>query len=137
MGLRKHVIVLGVVAWTQLWVGCSPNEATHSRVLAGRLRSLYQDWARDGRPENVDTDNYITASKDDYLVFTNVVAVGTNLFHCRFAVRSPGRFARPGVLAISDEGVILWVGDKGGDVIVAPDKADPMSSVFRLPSKAP
>jgi hypothetical protein len=53
-------------------------------------------------------------------VFTNVVTSTNVIFHCRFAARRPSWPA--GVLAITDEGILVWVRDKDGKVTVSPEK---------------
>jgi len=108
-------------------IGCERSDTKQARILAPRLRHLYQSWAADGRPDPIDTAKYITSSTDRYHVFTNVVTVASNVFHCRFAVRAASRFTTPGVLAITDERVILWVGDNSGEVTVAPETKQPFN----------
>jgi len=109
-------------------VGCEPTERTHARTLGGQLRYLYQQWSKEGRPASFQLTNYITSisdtnsTPDRFIVFTNTVSTEGSVYHCRFAVRSSpgGRFWKPGVLAISDEGVLLWIADDG-KIVVAPD----------------
>ena len=122
---KKFNALVAVTVFCLAMIGCERSDTKHARALAPTLRHLYQSWASDGRPESVDTAKYITSSSDIYTAFTNVVTVASNVYHCRFGVRSPNRFSTPGVLAITDEGVILWVGEKAGDVIVAPETTRP------------
>ena len=110
-------------------VGCEPTERTHARILGGQLKYLYQEWSKQGGPTVFEPTNYIYnvsstyGTKYQFFVFTNTVNVKPDVFHCRFAVRDPTRFYKPGVVAITDEGVLLWIGDDG-KIIVAPDTKD-------------
>ena len=103
-------------------IGCEEDEQYHARILGGRLRDLYRHWTQEGRPTVFVTTNYFynVRTTNQYFMFTNTVTVQSLLYHCRFAIRDPDRFQAPGVLAIADEGVILWLGD-GGQIVVAPD----------------
>jgi hypothetical protein len=101
--------------------GCQSDDVTHARALSPNLRILYDAWRKEGRPAAFAIDRYLSPSRDNYFVFTNSVAVAGSTYHCRFAVRSPSRFSRPGVLAITDEQVILWIGDSPNDLIASPE----------------
>ncbi len=103
-------------------IGCEPEEQYHARILGGQLKILDQHWREQGRPAVFVVTNYvyIVGSTNQYYMFTNKVDVKGVSYHCRFGVRDPDRFQKPGVLAISDEGVLLWIGDDG-KIDVAPD----------------
>ena len=110
-------------------IGCEPSEKAHARTLGGTLRYVYGEWVKQGRPEAFEPTNYTThisstsGTKYQVFVFTNTVTVKPDVFHCHFAVRDPSRFYKPGLVAITDEGVLLWVGDDG-KIVVAPDKKE-------------
>jgi hypothetical protein len=99
-----------VVVLCVLLVGCT-DDRTHAQIMSGDLRYLYGEWLKAGKPGTFETSNYIAATQSRYMEFTNSLAVGAVTYHCRFAVRSPGRFSKPGVVAITDSGMLFWVGD--------------------------
>lgn len=115
-----------VVFFVVALIGCEPPEKTHASILAGQLRYLYQEWLKQGGPETFQPTNYIYSmsstygAKYQFVVFTNTVISNGIQYHCHFAKRDPTRFKKPGVIAIADEGVILWVGDDG-KIVVAPE----------------
>ena len=116
--------ILWVAFVTVALSGCGPNEQTHARVVGGFLKSVYGEWVKQGRPAQFEPTNYLynasTGNTNQCLVFTNTVKAEGVVYHCRFAIRDETRFIAPGVLAIADGGVLLWVGD-GGNNIAAPD----------------
>lgn len=120
--MRASAVFGAAVLLFMTMTGCEPDEQYHARILGGRLRGLYLDWSKKGRPEDFVTTNYFynVGSSNQYFWFTNTVTVQNNQLHCRFAIRDPRRFQGPGLLAITDEGVLLWVGDDG-KVVLAPD----------------
>ncbi|HXR06284.1 MAG TPA: hypothetical protein VN765_03080 [Candidatus Acidoferrum sp.] len=103
-------------------IGCEQEEQYHARILGGRLRDLYRYWSEQGRPTVFVATNFIynVGTTNQYFFFTNQVDAEGVLYHCRFAIRDPNRFQKPGVLTITDEGVVLWVGDNK-KAVVAPD----------------
>lgn len=123
----KALIVLSTaVLLTVVVIGCSPSEKTHARIVSGDLRYLYREWVKDGRPDNFEPTNYIFdvsstyGTSNQYFVFTNTVSAEGTRFHCRFARRDATRFHKPGIMAISDEGVVLWIA-ADGMIVVAPE----------------
>ncbi len=64
---------------------------------------------------------YRVGSTNQFYMFTSEVDAGGISYRCRFAVRDPDAFSKAGVLATSDQGVVLWLGDDG-TVVVAPNK---------------
>lgn len=99
--------------------GCVQSDTKEALSLAADLRALYGSWAKDGRPEQPNVNAYIHSNRRQFFIYTNVVRVETNYFHCRFGARSQN-LQRKGVLAICDEQVMLWIPDESGEVIVDP-----------------
>lgn len=110
--------VLSVLAFSLH--GCVDSDNREATLLGTDLKSLYRAWLRDGRPEPVDTSKYIWSNARQYFTHTNVVNLGSNVFHCRFGARSTN-FRRQGILAITDEQVLLWLSDDG-KVVVSPER---------------
>ena len=67
-----------------LLVGCEDSDTTEAVYLKADLNTLYRAWAKDGQPEPVDTSKYISSNRRQYFIQTNVVNLGSNVFHCRF-----------------------------------------------------
>ena len=101
--------------------GCVDSDTSEALSLGADLKVLYGKWVEDGRPQLVDVDGYISSNRRRFFVYTNVVQVGSNYFHCEFGARSQN-FRRKGMLVITDEKVLLWIGDKDNEIIVDPQK---------------
>jgi hypothetical protein len=118
---RFSAIVLAVSCFGA--AGCGPgDEQYHAQILGGRLRSLYDRWDQAGRPTDFEPTNYyyVGHTTNQYHTFTNEVHVGGKSYRCRFAIADPSRFQTPGVLAIAEGRVLLWIGEDG-KIVVAPD----------------
>lgn len=105
-----------------LTLGCEPDDQYHARSLGGQLRTLYAKWQSQGRPGEFEITNhfYIGHTTNQAFFFTNAVSVEGVRYTCRFAIRSPDRFRSPGLLVLTDQGVLLWLGDDG-KVVAVPD----------------
>jgi len=111
----------GVIsALSLLLIGCEDSDTTEAVYLKADLNTLYRAWVRDGQPQSVDTSKYISSNRRQYFVHTNVLDFGSNVFHCRFGARS-ANFRRQGILAITDEQVLLWFSDDG-KIVVSPER---------------
>lgn len=75
-----------------------------------------------GRSANFDATKPVWGGGYDYIVFTNRLMVAGHPYHCRFGVRPGIGIMPPGVLAITDEGVVVFIADQDGRVIVSPGK---------------
>src|SRR5688572_546699 len=102
----RHCFTGGVIWGLSLvLVGCVDSDSREATFLGTDLKSLYRAWVKDGQPQPVDTSKYISSNARRYFAHTNVVNLGSNVFHCRFAARSIN-FRRQGILAITDEQVL-------------------------------
>jgi hypothetical protein len=118
--MNKSLQSFFALAYSVLLYGCAripedlPSRATE-------LRILYQVWVERGRPSDFDTEDiYGNGKVRSFFVYTNVLNVGKDTYHCRFGTRELGWPA--GTLAVTDEGIIVWVRDKDGKVTVSPEK---------------
>ena len=99
-------------------LGCD-NHHYYGGDLAGDaslLRMTWRDWVKDGRPTNY---NIGILPVGTYFTYTNIVRGTNGIFRCRFATRSPGY--PPGVMAITDQGQVIFV-CTNGNVIISPEK---------------
>lgn len=101
-----------------VFIGCTDSDTHEALSLGAELKVLYATWVKDGRPEVTNVNKYISSNRATFFVYTNKVQIGTNVYHCRFGARS-SNFRRNGLLTISDEKVLIWVGNDGS-VIVNP-----------------
>jgi hypothetical protein len=116
-----------VVVWSisllTVLTGCGPP-CRYGTDFATRhaedLDFIYWYWDQHGRPQPFDYDKVAQTPGVVHYYFTNQVAVDGKVYHCRFAERDidmPG-----GLFVVTDEGVFLWIDDKGGEVTVSPEK---------------
>ncbi len=121
-GRAKH-IVLVVCLSAALLAGLTflARRENHRVALyngAGVLAPLVSDWERQGKPTNMALmilpSNY--GSSYELFVFTNTILIGGTNYRCLFGLRS-ARFARDGVLAITPEKVVLWIGTGDQEVL--------------------
>jgi len=82
------------------------------------LRGLLDSWNKQGRPTGFEPSSIVGAS-NQYFVFTNIITASNTVFHCRFGTSDLTYPA--GVLAIADEGVVLWIPKNGGDITISPE----------------
>ena len=101
--------------------GCMDSDTSEALSLGADLKVIYEKWIKDGRPQLVDVDAYISSNRRYFFVYKNIIQVGPNYFHCEFGARSQN-FRRKGMLVISDEQVLLWIGDQNNEIIVNPQK---------------
>ena len=118
---RKRLKILFIGMWLGGLFGCMNKSHEHVVIMATGLQNLNQYWEEHGQPKEFEPTNVMKSSWEVYSVFTNDFRVANNVYHCRFAARS--KLVRiPGTLAITDKGVLLWIGDKDGRVVVSPEK---------------
>jgi hypothetical protein len=88
------------------------------RTEAMNLKWAEEYWVSQGRPADFDPGKLLGPT-NVFFVFTNEVTITNTLFHCRFGVRESEWPA--GVLAVTDGGIIVWIRDRDGKVIVSPE----------------
>jgi hypothetical protein len=118
---------MACMAFLGLTQGCKEKPYV-DRICTERyfLGMIYQRWIDAGRPLHYDPRLAIeNSSVGSYCEFTNTVAFGGKTYRCRFAFR-PDKpvlvtYMPPGTLAITDEGVLLWIRERDGRVFVSPD----------------
>lgn len=107
-------------------IGCEPDEEYHARILGGRLRALQKRSREAAHDVAFQPTNYYynVGTTNQYFVFTNQISVGGVQYKCQFGIRDPRRFQKPGILAITEDGVLLWISDEG-KIVVGPDRSVP------------
>jgi hypothetical protein len=116
-----HVFLLVTLLFIGL-MGCTEKESLEPiGNMAVGLDSVREVWVKQGRSNNFDPNNAVRSSVEHYYAFTNEISVAGQIYHCRFAVRSQ-LIHTPGAMAITDDGICLWIYDKDGKVIVSPQK---------------
>lgn len=81
------------------------------------LRYLEEYWTTNGRPSNFDVSQ-VVGPAGMYFVFTNTITISNAVYHCCFAARLPEWPA--GVLAITENGVTVWIRDRDGKITISP-----------------
>ena len=135
--MRSHLSLLIFLCLGVL--GCSESgEQYHAREVGGDLRFLYAEWEQEGRSPSFNITNhlYIGHTTNQVYFFTNRLSAGGVLYHGRFALRSPVRFTEPGIMVLTDQGVLLWLADDG-KVFVSPDKKWFSSRSSKTPAPSP
>jgi hypothetical protein len=74
------------------------------------LLGLFDAWNAAGSPEGEAAERFlIEHGFTKPFVFTNAVRVGGASLECVFAINDAA-FANPGVLAVTREGTVIWIG---------------------------
>ena len=109
------------IMWSALCLfGCAkhaPSYEFKSNTIA--LREDYDYWLSHGRPTGLQPGE-VAGTPEKYFVFTNIVTTTTGVLHCRFACREPGWPS--GVLAITDNRLVIFIRQRDGKVIFSPDE---------------
>jgi len=82
------------------------------------LRYAQDYWVSHGRPRGFQLSEII-GPPGTFFVFTNMVNTTNGALHCRFGARWPGW--PPGVLAITDEKLLIFIRERDGKVIFSPE----------------
>lgn len=100
--------------------GCGSHHPGSEFVTSAfALRTDYDYWLNHGRPADFQPSQ-VAGTTNEFFVYTNIITATNAVFHCRFGARRPGW--PPGVLAITDEGQLIFICSTNGKVIVSPDK---------------
>ena len=75
-------------------------------------------WVRLGQPLVTNISDWIGPT-NDYFVYTNTITITNHVFHGCFSSRRPDW---PGVMAVTEDGIIVWIRDKDGKVTIDPQK---------------
>ncbi len=104
--------------------GCERGyRGVYFRGEADLLWQIHAEWDKRGRPDDFDIPaEYRLGAGMGFFVFTNQVTVSNKVYHCRFGARQ--NYWPPGTLAVTDEGVVLWIRSRGGSIIVSPERED-------------
>ena len=120
--LLENMKAIVLILLCLLAAGCTEKESVEPIVnMAVGLDTVKAVWVKQGRLNNFDPTNAVRSSVEHFYTFTNDVSTGSQVYHCRFAVRSE-LIHTPGAMAIADDGTLLWIYDKDGKVIISPQK---------------
>lgn len=100
--------------------GCGdhhPSSEFKSSALV--LRTDRDYWLSHGRPADFQPSQ-IAGTPENVFIYTNVINITNTIFRCRFGSRTPGW--PPGLLAITDEGQVIFINEKASKVTIAPDE---------------
>jgi hypothetical protein len=82
------------------------------------LREDYDYWLSHGRPAGFQPSE-VGGLPEKYFVYTNIVTTRRGVLHCLFACREP--VWPPGVLAITDDRLVVFIRERDGKVIFSPE----------------
>ena len=100
--------------------GCTKRDpGSDFATSAFALRYAQDYWVSHSRPSGFQLGEVI-GPPADFFVFTNMVKTTNGVLHCRFGAREPGW--PPGVLAITDEKLLIFIRERDGKVIVSPEE---------------
>jgi hypothetical protein len=105
-----------------LWPGSHHYEGVYVKSPADALRNFHRLWVEGGRQADYDPAQSLrqpVRRPFKYFTYTNTVRFEGEVHTCRFGHRLPRLSS--GVLAITEEGVVVWVSSATGKVTVSPD----------------
>ena len=112
----KTMVTIGL---TLCVCSCAKRDPGSDFTTSAFALKYAQDyWLSHGRPPGFQLSEVI-GPPDDFFVFTNTVKTTNGVLHCRFGSRSPGW--PPGVLAITDEKLLVFIRERDGKVIFSPE----------------
>ena len=99
---------------------CSKRDPGYDfKSSAIALREAQGYWLSHDRPPGFQPSS-VAGTPDEFFVYTNIVKNTNGVLHCRFGARRPGWPL--GVLAITDEGPLIFIRERDSAVIVAPEE---------------
>lgn len=114
-----NFILLGILLLSS---GCRREwPGVYLRGQAIGLELAREDWIRLGRPTSFDPLKEGFYPTNTCFVYTNTVVISNKIARCCFASRDPKW--PPGTLAITDEGVTLWIYSDGRKIIISPEES--------------
>lgn len=100
--------------------GCSSyHPSSEFRGDGIGLRDAWSYWVDHGRPANFQL-NEVLGPPETFFTYTNIVRGTNGVFHCRFGASRPGW--PPGVLAVTDDGQLIFACSTNGKVTISPDE---------------
>jgi hypothetical protein len=107
------------ISLTLLACGCGNHHpSSEFRGAAVALQTARDYWLNHGSPTDFQPGEVVGPS-NQFFVYTNTVRTTNAVLHCRFGSRGYGW--PPGILAITDEGLVIWIA-KDGKVTISPEK---------------
>jgi hypothetical protein len=114
---QRNIVTL--ILFLLLMGACSREHFSGSYLVtsASLLTHLREQWIKQSKPGNFDPSQY-AGPAGAFSVFTNVVTAGGRDYHCQFGTRR--QWWPKGILAITADGVVLWVRDRDSKVTLSP-----------------
>ena len=125
MKTAERSALLCLLGWLIIQQGCKRgfDGPAFLGSSAIQLKELRDEWVAKGRPEHFEIPPvYMMGGGSEIFAFTNGATVNVNktAYHCRFGKRKP--YWPQGVLAVTDDGVTLWISDKDGEITLSPER---------------
>jgi hypothetical protein len=117
--MNSKIII--IICLTLFVCGCGDHHpASEFTTSAFALHEDYDYWLSHGRPTDFQPYPVTGTTTNDVFVYTNIIKTKSAVFHCRIGARRPTWWPA-GILAITDEGLVIFIGDKDGKVTISPE----------------
>ena len=118
--MKRSCIVGLLLLLPVLLLSCSQRHfpGSYLRTQVSVLESYREEWIKQNRSSTFDVSHF-AGPQGACFAFTNTVSFRGRPYKCLFGARRADW--PPGVLAITEDGFILWIHDQGGEVTFAPE----------------
>lgn len=111
-------VVLGIALVIGACITLQRGSEDVARKVEGlTLTTVWRAWVKDGKPEKIDLRHYIGQTTSRLSVQTNRFHIAGVAYQAKFGIQSE-RFARAGILVITEDGQFLWIDDERGASLV-------------------
>jgi hypothetical protein len=117
----KRTSIVGLMSLFAVLFCCCSHKSYPSSYLIGAatiLEGFREEWLNLNRPPDYDISRF-TKPPGNFFNFTNTISTGGRQYKCLFGARE--KDWPQGVLVITEDGIILWIRDRDGQVTLAPE----------------
>jgi hypothetical protein len=117
----KHSRIVGLILLLSVLLpSCSQRHFPASYLIgpATVLESFREEWIKQNKSPAFDVSRF-AKPPGTYCNFTNTISAAGRDYKCLFGARR--EYWPPGILAITVDGIILWVRDQDGKVTLSPE----------------
>lgn len=107
------------LACFEMWLHRDFHPPSEFDASALALREDYDYWLSHGRPADFQPSQ-VAGTPEEFFIYTNLIHTTNAVFRCRFGSRRPGW--PPGILAITDGGMVIFACGTNGKVTISPEE---------------
>ena len=111
-----------LIAASMMLSGCWQNSShipsNCFMTSASILQDLHEQWIKGGRSSDFNPTNY-AGPPGAFFTYTNRVIIDGHAHKCCFGAHE--RIEPSGMLAITDDGIVIWVRESDGKITVSPE----------------